>query len=95
MADLAANNPLRKSLRPSALSGAMTPASHCNIREWQSSYLVTTDLDDAMPKAFQMWLVERAREAGAAAEVTKVRSGHFMQVSEVEEIGDWLVAMVH
>ena len=93
MADLPSDDPFRKSLRPSPLSGPMTPAPEATPKEWKISFLVTTELDDAMPELFQMWLVERAKEAGAEVDVLKIRSGHFVQNSHVDEVGGWLKEM--
>ena len=93
MSDLTPDHPVRKSLKPSPLSCPMTLVPECDVTKWRVSYLVTTELDHAMPEAFQMWLVERARAAAAEVDVKKMKSGHFVQVSHVEEVAEWVRAM--
>lgn len=48
-----------------------------------------------MPAVFQEFLVEQAVEAGAEAKVDgRIRSGHFVQISHPEELGQWIGEMV-
>ena len=94
MPDLPADHPVRKSLRPSALSTVMTPVPETTPTKWKASYLLTTELDAAMPEVFQSWLVERAKEAGAEVEVKRMKAGHFVQISKVEEVGEWLIEIM-
>ena len=64
-----------------------------NPKDWKISYLVTTELDLAMPEGLQRHLVETAKEAGAEVEVKTIRSGHFVQITHVKEVATWLVEL--
>lgn len=87
---------MRSSLRPSALSSAMspTPTDLTSPKDWRLSYLLLTDLDLAMMEGFQRHLIEGARAAGAEVEETKLKSGHFPQISHTQEVAEWLLKQI-
>lgn len=81
---------------PSALGAVASPVPERGEgvgepAEWSVAYLVCEELDLAMPAAFQEFLIERAREAGAKVEVKRIRSGHFVQISHAAEVAEWIV----
>ena len=94
LSDVAADHPLHTSMKPSALSGVITPAPDSDVRKWNVSYLVTKELDVDMPEAMQMWLIERARVADVEIGVESVVAGHFAMVSKVKEVGNWIVSLL-
>lgn len=84
---------VKRSLVPSALSTAISnvPGNENDVKDWRVSYLVTTESDEAMPEAFQFGLIENARAKGADVTVKQIEAGHFMMVSRVEELAEWIV----
>jgi hypothetical protein len=87
---------IRSSLRPTALSGAMTPvSSSLDPKTWRISYLILTELDLGMPVEFQSHLIDRVRKAGAEVDDSKkLRSGHFVQWTHPDEVADWVLSLV-
>lgn len=87
---------MRSSLRPAALSCAMStaPTDLGGPKDWRLSYLILTELDLAMLEAFQRHLIGRAREAGAEVEETTLKSGHFAQISHSQEVAEWLLKQI-
>jgi hypothetical protein len=79
-------------LKPFALRSLLTPVQQTGIdpKSWKISYLVTAEQDPGMPEAFQNFLLEKAREAGAEVNSISLKSGHFVQVSHVEEVANWI-----
>ena len=81
-------------LVPSALGAVASPVPEsmaADPREWKIGYLICEEEDLAMPTAFQEYLVQRARDAGAEVETTRIKSGHFVQLSHTQEVADWVV----
>lgn len=86
-----------KAMVPSALGAVASPVPEGgegvgDPREWRVAYLLCEELDLAMPRAFQEYLVEKAREAEAQVEVKRIRSGHFVQISHAPEVAEWIVS---
>jgi hypothetical protein len=83
-------------LRPSALGSVLTPVQETGMdpKSWKISYLVTTEQDPAMPEAFQKFLIDQARDAGAQVDMIEMKSGHFVQVSHAEEVAEWISGLV-
>jgi hypothetical protein len=79
-------------LKPSALGSVMTPVKPAAVdpKSWKISYLVTTKHDPAMPEAFQKFLTDQARDAGAQVDSIEMESGHFVQISHAEEVAKWI-----
>ena len=79
-------------LKPSALGALLTPVPQTGIdpKSWKISYLVTKLNDPGMPEAFQKFLIEKGRESGAQIDSIEIESGHFVQVSHVEEVAKWI-----
>lgn len=89
------NETYRSSLRPVALGCAMTPIKeHIKPNDWKIAYLKLVELDLAMPEAFQDFLIDRARKAGAQIETQKLKAGHFAQISRPKEVADWIVGLL-
>lgn len=84
----------RGSLKPSPLSSVMTPTPAADVTKWKVSYLVTKG-DVAMPEGFMTGLVERAREHGAEVDTKTIESGHFVQISHVDEVAEWVAQSAH
>ena len=86
----------RTSLRPAALSSAMSPAPSDldGPENWRLAYLILTELDLAMPEALQRHLINRAKEAGALVEEGTLKSGHFAQISHAQEVADWVRQLI-
>jgi predicted esterase len=70
----------------------MTPVPQIGMdpKSWKISYLVTTVQDPGMPEAFQKFLIQQARDAGAQIDTVEMQSGHFVQVSHAEEVAKWI-----
>lgn len=82
-------------LKPCSLGGVMSPAPPADISRWTISYLVTTELDMAMPDAFQKHLADRARKAGAVVKMEEIKSGHFVQITHSREVAEWIKGISH
>ena len=79
-------------LKPSAVATLATPIPENKVdpKAWSISYLVAVGRDLAMPEAFQKFLVEQARGAGAQVESVEMKSGHFVQISHMKEVAEWI-----
>ncbi|KAL9096484.1 MAG: hypothetical protein Q9165_001481 [Trypethelium subeluteriae] len=94
MNDLQDNKALRASLKPSPLSTLLTPTPEADVKSWNIAYLATSDIDFAMPEAFQKFLADRAADNGAKVQYTTIKSGHFVQVSHKNEIANWIQSLL-
>jgi hypothetical protein len=81
-----------ETLKPSPMGTVMTPIPQTGIdpTHWKISYLVTKVQDPAMPEAFQRFLLESAKEAGAEIDSAEIESGHFVQISHADEVAQWI-----
>jgi predicted esterase len=79
-------------LKPFPLGSLITPVQQTGLspNHWRLSYLVTTGQDPAMPEAFQKFLIQTARDAGAEVDSLEIESGHFVQISHAEEVAKWI-----
>jgi hypothetical protein len=81
-------------LRPQALGNVLSTTPSAEVKQWKISYCVATELDLAMPEAFQTHLVEAAREAGAEVAMDKIKSGHFLQITHAQEVAESITRIV-
>lgn len=79
-----------EALRPCSLIGPMSPASPADVGSWNILYQVATELDLAMPEAFQRQLAGRAKEAEAEVRTNDIESGHFVQITHAQEVAAWI-----
>lgn len=77
-------------LKPASLGGVLSAVPELNPADWKISYLVTKELDFAMPEGFQRHLVNRAQKAGAEVVVKVMESNHFVQITHAEEVAKWI-----
>jgi len=81
------------SLVPSPLGTVAVPvpeALAADPKEWKIKYMICAEDDRAMPTAFQEYLVQKTIDAGAEVETTKIKSGHFVQLSHTKEVAAWV-----
>ena len=71
----------------------MSQTPPIDIRTWKISYLITAEIDLAMPEGFQRLLIEKARDAGADVTVEEIKSGHFVQITHACEVAAWIGAL--
>ena len=80
-------------LRPSALGNVMSSTPPTDAKTWKLSYLITAEVDLAMPEGFQKLLIEKAQDAGAEVTVEEIKSGHFVQITHAREVAAWIGAL--
>lgn len=80
-----------KGLTPSPLGCVLNPTPDGTVTDWKIAYLLTEDIDPTMPNAWQEFLISNAKELGAIVEsVTRIKSGHFVQITHVDETAKWI-----
>jgi pimeloyl-ACP methyl ester carboxylesterase len=76
-------------LQSHALGSVSTPPTGESWMVIPSSYLLC-ELDQAIPEAVQVGMIEGAKGIGADVQVTRIRAGHSPFLSRVEETAEWI-----
>jgi hypothetical protein len=80
-----------KGLRPCLLGCVTSETPNATIKDWRIAYLITAEIDPVLPEALQEHLISNAKTHGAAIEqVKKIQSGHFVHVTHVKEVAEWI-----